>query len=244
MNKASLLVLALSGMLSSPAFAGPADYIFTPIVEFGEREIEFKHGSTTLPNGDHSRATVVGLGAGIKEHWFTEVSFKNKRKAGKETNLLEWENKFQLTESGEYPVDAGLITELEAPLSSNTPWEAKLGGLLQTEFGKLQLNSNVIFKREFALAGSTFNTLMLYQLQAKYRLQPSFEFGVQSFGDMGKWNDWSSQSKRDHFIGPAVFGKVSLGERRFIKYNAAWLIGASNVAPNHTFRTQLEYEFF
>ncbi len=244
MNKSSLIALLLGGIFSNQVFAGPADYIFTPIVEFGEREIEFKHGSTTLPNGDQSLATVIGLGAGIKDHWFTEVSFKSKRKGGKETNLVEWENKFQITETGEYPVDVGLITELEAPLSSNTPWEAKLGGLLQTEFSKLQLNGNVIFKREFALTGSSFNTLMLYQLQAKYRLQPTFEFGVQSFGEMGKWNDWSSQSKRDHFVGPAVFGKINVGDRRFIKYNAAWLIGASNVAPNHTFRTQIEYEFF
>lgn len=244
MKEASLLALLLSGILSNQVLAGPADYISTPIVEFGEREVDFKHGETTLPNGDQSRATMIGLGAGIKERWFTEVYFKNKRKGAKETNLVEWENKFQMTETGEYPVDVGLLTELEAPLSSNTPWEAKAGGLLQTEFGKLQLNGNLLFKREFALAGSSFNTLMLYQLQAKYRLQPSFEFGVQSFGDMGKWNDWSKQSNRDHFIGPAVFGKIKVGDKRFIKYNAAWLKGASRVAPNHTFRTQIEYEFF
>ena len=127
MKKASLIALLVSSVFSSQVFAGPADYIYTPIVEFGEREVEFKHGSTTLPNGDQSRATVIGLGSGIKEHWFTEVSFKNKRKAGKETNLVEWENKFQMTETGEYSVDVGLLTELEAPLSSNTPWEAKVG---------------------------------------------------------------------------------------------------------------------
>ncbi len=244
MNKITLIAILLSSIIPNQALAGPADYIFTPVVEYGEKELEIKYGSGALQNGTINQVSVIGLGAGIKEHWFTEVSLKNKRKGGKETNLLEWENKFQLTETGEYSVDVGAITELEAPLSSNTPWEAKVGGLLQTEFGKLQLNGNLIFKREFALAGSSFDTQLLYQLQAKYRLQPSFEFGVQSFGDMGKWNDWSSQSRRDHFLGPAVFGKINLGDRRFIKYNAAWLFGASSVAPNHTFRTQIEYEFF
>ncbi|MEQ1589894.1 MAG: hypothetical protein ABL902_06025 [Gallionella sp.] len=244
MNKITLIAILLSSVASNQAFAGPADYIFTPIVEYGEKEVEFKYGSGELQNGTSNQVGVIGFGAGIKEHWFTEMSLKNKRKGGKETNLLEWENKFQLTETGEYPVDIGAITELEAPLSSNTPWEVKVGGLLQTEIGKMQLNGNLIFKREFALAGSSFNTLMLYQLQAKYRLQPAFEFGVQSFGDMGRWNDWSRQSKRDHFVGPAVFGKINMGDRRFIKYNAAWLFGASSAAPKHTLRTQIEYEFF
>ena len=244
MNKTTLIAILLSSVISNQALAGPADYIFTPIVEYGEKEVEIKYGSGALQNGTSNQVSVIGLGAGIKEHWFTEVSLKSKRKGGNETNLLEWENKFQLTETGEYSVDVGAITELEAPLNSNTPWEAKVGGLLQTEFGKLQLNGNLIFKREFALAGSSFDTQLLYQLQAKYRLQPTFEFGVQSLGDMGKWNDWSSQSKRDHFVGPAVFGKINLGGRRFIKYNAAWLFGASSVAPKHTFRTQIEYEFF
>lgn len=243
MNNVSLSFLLLSCVFSEHLLAGPADYIYVPTIEFGEREIEIKHGTTTLPNGDRSHASTLGLGYGIREYWFTEVSIKNKRTGGNETNLVEWENKFQLTETGQYSADFGLLAELEAPLTNNTPWELKVGGLLQTEFSKLQLNGNVLFKRAFGLAGSSFETQLLYQWQAKYRWQPALEFGVQGFGEMGKWNDWANQANQNHRVGPAVFGKLALGNRQAIKYNAAWLFGASAAAPDHTFRMQVEYEF-
>ena len=66
---------------------------------------------------------------------------------------------------------------------------------------------------------------------------------MQGFGDMGKWNDWNKQAEQSHRIGPAVFGKFSLGNRQAIRYNAAWLFGTGNAAPDDTFRMQVEYEF-
>ncbi|MDE2309210.1 MAG: hypothetical protein KGL01_00075, partial [Betaproteobacteria bacterium] len=125
-------------------------------------------------------------------------------------------------------------------------WELRLGPLLQTEFGKLQLNGNLLFERAFGKAdesGVPFSTNFAYQWQAKYRWQATLEFGVQGLGEMGKWNDWNKQANQNHRVGPAVFGKFALGNRQAIRYNAAWLIGASNAAPNHIFRMQVEYEF-
>jgi hypothetical protein len=47
---------------------------------------------------------------------FTEVYLKYEKQGGDGTRFdaLEWENKFQLTETGKYPVDVGLTTELAA----------------------------------------------------------------------------------------------------------------------------------
>jgi len=236
--------ILLAVISSSYALAGPADYVYTPMVEFGEREIDIKYGSSSLPGGIQNQATGIGYGMGVTEYWFTEVAFKYKSKGGKDVSQAEWENKFQLTEIGEYAVDVGLITEVEIPLSANEAWEAKAGGLFQTEFQKLQLNGNLLFKRKFGLAGHSYNTNLFYQLQAKYRLQSTFEFGVQGFGEMGKWNGWGNQSNLDHFFGPALFGKLNLDNRRAVKYNAAWLFAASRNAPGNTFRMQIEYEFY
>lgn len=86
--------------------------------------------------------------------------------------------------------------------------------------------------------------VMLYQWQTKYRWLPQFEFGLQGMGEMGAWDHWAPREERSHQLGPAVFGKFSLGsERQAIKYNAAWLLGASQAAPSHTLRLQMEYEF-
>jgi hypothetical protein len=242
----SLGVLLCGIVCAQDAFAGAADYVYTPAVEYGEREIDFKFGATSPVAGDRMQAASIGYGYGAKEYWFTEVYVKQEREAGGIANLAEWENKFQLTDTGEYPVDVGLITELEAPLSANTPWEFKLGPLFQTEFGKLQLNGNLLFERAFGAAdesGVPYNTNFGYQWQVKYRWQPVLEFGMQGFGDMGKWNDWDKQADQSHRIGPAVFGKFALGDRQAIRYNAAWLFGTGNAAPDNSFRMQVEYEF-
>ncbi len=239
---ALLFCIACAG----PAFASPADYVYSPIVEYGEKEVDFKYGSARQKDGTYAQAASIGFGYGAKEHWFTEVYLKQERSGNQYNNLAEWENKFQLTETGEYPVDVGLITELEAPLSSNAPWEFKFGPLLQTEFGRLQLNGNMLFERAFGKAdesGIPYSTNISYQWQAKYRWRPAFEYGLQGLGEMGKWNSWDAPADQIHRMGPAIFGKLPVGYRQAIRYNAAWLMAASNAAPNHTFRIQIEYEF-
>jgi hypothetical protein len=250
MNK--LLALLLSALLAEiiftqPVFAGPADYVYTPAVEYGEREVDLKFGTARQKDGTHAQVTSLGLGYGATEAWFTEIYLKRENEDSDKLTIAEWENKFQLTETGKYPVDAGLITEFEAPVNNaNEPYEFRFGPLFQTESGKLQLNGNVLFERKFGhhLDGDdAYITEIGYQWQAKYRWKPVLEFGVQGLGEMGKWNDWNKQNQQLHRIGPAVFGKFALGNRQAIKYNAALLFGASDAAPNHTFRMQVEYEF-
>lgn len=238
--------LLVGNIMANTAYAGPADYIYVPAVEYDEREIDVKIGANSQLAGISGQGASLGYGYGAKEYWFTEVYLKQERNGYDIANLAEWENKFQLTETGQYPVDIGIITELEAPLSINAPWEFKFGPLLQTEFGKWQVNGNLLFERAFGKAdesGVPYSTNIGYQLQVKYRWQPALEFGMQSFGEMGKWNLWDPLTEQNHRIGPAIFGKYALGNREAIKYNAAMLMGATNAAPGSTFRMQVEYEF-
>lgn len=247
LSAALIGAIIFGGFAANTACAGPADYVYTPTVEYGEREIDLKYGEASPRAGNPSaQGASIGLGYGVREHWFTEVYLKHERIGNQDANVAEWENKFQLTETGEYPVDLGFITELEAPLSANTPWEINAGPLLQTEFGKVQLNGNLLFQRAFGMPdehGAPYVTNFNYQWQAKYRWTRPLEFGLQGIGGMGKWNNWSSQSSQSHLAGPAVMGKFLLGGRQSIQYNAALLFSASRAAPNNTFRMQVEYEF-
>ncbi len=228
------------------AVAGPADYIYSPTVEQGEKEIDFKFGTDNQQDGSHKTVSSMGFGYGVNENWFTEIYLKSERQSGDGLTLIEWENKFQITETGKYPIELGLVSEIEAPVNnSNEPWEFKIGSLLQTEFGKLLLNGNILFERKFGSnnTDASYVTELGYQWQVKYRLKPEFEFGAQGFGEMGEWNDWDSSNAQNHRFGPAVFGKFALGSKQAVKYNAAYLVGISDAAPNNTFRMQLEYEF-
>ncbi len=238
----------LGAVLCNTAYAGPADYVYTPQVEQGEREIDFKFGSAARPGG-RDEAASIGFGYGATERWFTEAYLKYENAAGGGTRLAaaEWENKFQLTETGQYPVDVGLITELEAPTNHGDPYEFRFGPLFQTEFGRLQLNGNLLFERKYLgdgeEGGESYDTEIGYQWQGKYRWRPALEFGLQGFGEMGQWNHWDNRERQNHRLGPAVFGRIALGRHQAVEYNAAWLFGASQAAAGHTFRMQAEYEF-
>jgi len=244
--KHRLPILCLGVLYCGIAAAGPADYVYMPTVEYGEREIDTKDGTYEEPDGTRKTVYTLGLGYGATEYWFTELYLKREREGSEGLTLVEWENKFQLTETGKYPVDVGLITEIEAPLTDgHEPYEFKLGPLFQTEFGKVQLNGNLLFERKFGPNDDDdhYDTEMGYQWQVKYRWKTTFEFGAQGFGEMGKWNDWKPSDQQSHRLGPAVFGKIGLGQRQAIKYNAAWLIGTTHESPDNNFRMQVEYEF-
>ena len=244
--KPAYATILVAGALLSPIFAhaGPSDYIYTPTVEYGEKEIDFKYGTARNGSDPHESAASIGFGYGATEWWFTEIYLKYKSANGEGTHYdaIEWENKFQLTETGKYPVDVGFLLEIERPKDHAEGWEVKWGPLFQTEFGKIQLNANLLFQRSFK-AETPGKTELQYQWQAKYRWLPKFEFGLQGFGEMGEWNRWAPESERIHKLGPAVFGKLPVSDHQFIKYNAAWLFAASSAAPEHTVRVQVEYEF-
>ena len=230
------------------AAADPADYVKTTSIEYGERELEVKFGTSKLANGEgRVAAGTVGLGYGVTPYWFTEAYVKYQKSPSDKTHYdaFEWENKFLLTETGKYWADLGLFVELEIPRERSEGYEFRFGPLVQTEFGKVQVNTNFFLKRNVRVGAESEPqvTEFHYQLQAKYRLIRELEFGVQAFGELGKWNHWDASGKQNHRVGPALLGKIPMGGREAVKYDLAWLVGASKAAPDSTVRLQLEYEF-
>ena len=230
------------------SLAGPSDYVYVPSVEYGEREIDFKYGTWKLKQEPvRETAASLGFGYGVTQWWFTEAYLKYAKNSGERTkyDAFEWENKFQLTEPNQYFVDLGVITEIEIPRERREEgYEFKIGPLFQGDAGAVRWNANLLFERVFrGRSEEPRVTEIGYQLQAKYSLSPNFEIGAQAFGEMGKWDHWEPASEQIHRAGPAIFGKVKLGGREAIRYNAAWLHGVSSAAPRNTFRLQAEYEF-
>jgi hypothetical protein len=140
----------------------------------------------------------------------------------------------------------GFFTEIEVPRERRVEgYELAFGPLFQFDTGPVRWNVNPVFEKVIRSREEGAHPLELgYQLQAAYRLPNGIDVGVQAFGDLGKWNDWEPRDEQQHRVGPAVFGKVKLGEgRQVLKYNAGFLFGQTNATPRHTFRMQVEYEF-
>jgi hypothetical protein len=237
-------ITVLAALFTTYANAGSADYIYVPSVTKGEHEIDFKAGTIKRRDEGRESAASLGYGYGVTDYWFSELYVKYKHAQDHATGFdaFEWENKFQLTQPGQYPIDIGFITEIERPQDRSEGYEVRFGPLFQTEFDKIQLNLNILFQRNYRAAES--NAMRLgYQWQAKYRWLPELDFGVQSFGDVGELRHFAPRRKQSHLIGPAIFGKFSFGNRRAIRYNAAYLVDLGDKPHSNTLRTQIEYEF-
>jgi hypothetical protein len=239
-------VLAIASLCHpSVTTAEPADYVSTPIVEEGEREIDFKAGSARLRDDARENMSSLGLGWGATRHWFTELYavWHKPPGAAQGFDAWEWENRFQLTETGQYPVDVGFLFELERPQDRSEGIDYRWGPLLQADLGThVQANLNLLFEKSIRTRLPASAELG-YQWQLKYRWRPELEFGLQGFGDVGPWSDWEPASEQPHRAGPALFGRFGVGERQFIRWNAGWLLGATHGAPRDTVRVQAEYEF-
>lgn len=252
--KKFLLAAVLVGLtFALNAFAAPDEYVYPARVEAGEREIDIKFGSRNMNDASKNRSSgSIGLGYGVNEHWFTEVYLKFNQNSGSSTEFdaIEWENRFQFTETGKHPVDVGFLFELERPQDRSEGYEVKLGPLFQADIGKTEWIANFLFKNSYQAEQASTATAY-YQLQGRYLLSKQFSPGFQAFGDLGKWNDWSPVRNQGHRIGPAIFGKIPLDERRWVKYNAAFLLGKTQISQHgalvgyvgNTFRLQLEYPF-
>ena len=196
--------------------------------------------------GERKSQGAIAVGYGATPWWFTEAYVKYQKEGADKTryDAWEWENRFQLTETNKYPVDLGLFTELEFPRNRDEGYEFAFGPLVQFDTGPLRWNTNVFFEKVYrSREAGEHPTEIGYQVQAAYRLPNGMDVGVQAFGEMGKWNDWEPKNEQEHRIGPAVFGKVKLGGREQVKYNAAYLFGLTDGTPKNTFRVQVEYEF-
>ena len=243
---AALSALALSSFTFAPAaFAGPSDDVISAIVEEGEREIDFKAGRAASRDGTRASAASIGFGWGAKSWWFTELYAIWHRDSGERTRFdaWEWENHFQFTETGRYPVDVGLLLEIERPPERSEGYEYRWGPLLQADLGTLwQANLNLLIEKRIR-ASEPSKAELGYQWQLKYRWRSALEFGAQGLGDVGPWNRWEPHAEQPHRAGPALFGRVKVGERQAVKYNAALLMGLTDAAPRRTLRVQAEFEF-
>jgi hypothetical protein len=228
------------------------DYLFTPTVTQGEREIDLYGG--TGSSGEKTRAesnAALGFGYGVTQHWFTEldVEYRWQSPVGTGLDAFEWENIIQIGEPVQWPVDVGMVFNVEKPYeaSRNSPHtegtSIRFGPLLQKDIGKVELNFNLLMTH-FIESSAFSSTQFGYQSQIKYRYSPPLEVGIQAFGRFSSggqaWAPYPNQVLR---VGPVVLGRLRLPQERSISYNVGFLMGTTQHSPDQTLRVQIEYEF-
>jgi len=237
---AATIIFAIAAFAPQPAYAHHK--VYSPIVEGGEAEIEFRghydwDGNAAVDGGQKYKLTG---GYGVTDRWYTEIIMEYEVDAtgGSQVAAWEWENILQLTEQGQYWADWGLILEYAAERGG--PDKIEFGPLMAHEFGNVLLNANLIFEREIG-AGASTDFEVEYQWDLRWRGNPRFEPGLQMYGELGDLDGLSLDT--EHQIGPAFFGMVDHDNGHW-RYDAALLFGVTSASPDMTVRFQLEYEFY
>lgn len=239
--KKSIALISLAGCAFA-AQADPAEYIFSPEVEQGEREIDSKAGIARDRDGRSSWGGKFGVEYGFTSWWAAEATVNFGREAGGSTRVLplEWENRFQLTEAGKRPWEIGFLFELEREQERSEGYETRYGPMFQLRSGALQSNLNLLFERQLGADGPQTPTEFGYQWQLRWHGGGVLDWGAQGFGGLGRWDDWAPRREQSHILGPAVFFEFGDDDG---EAEAGLLFGTGGAAPELTLRLQAMIPF-
>jgi hypothetical protein len=250
MRKATLALCCAAPLMflaGSQVLANPVDYyVLSPVVDAGDRDVETRLASVRNRDGTTESGANVAFGTTVFEHWAMELNLKWARQTAQGTRFdgVEWENRWQITEPGEYPVDLGWVTELEWPRDRTEGTELRFGPMLRSDFADhWQGSLNLLFGRHFdAAAHSEWN--LDYQAQLLWRgAANAVDIGIQAFGSLGRPTHWAPASQQSHLIGPALFGSVKSAPHARINWNVGVLAGVGSGSPRSLIRSQVELEF-
>ncbi len=226
-----------------PANAHATKKVYGPNVEKGELEIEYRGGYDIDDDSDADGAwkQKFAVGYGFTDMWFSEIYAEFEREgesgANPEFTAIEWENRFKLTEQGEYWVDIGLLTELVYNTSGGAD-KAEVKLLLAKDVNKFSHLANFKLEREFG-EDSSDDTEYGVSWSSRYRYKPEFEPGIEIHSDLGEFGGDANFDEQKHQIGPVIYG--SLGH---FAYDVGVLFGASDAAPDASLKAILEYEWY
>jgi len=248
----AILILSLSVSAKDEAWA---DFkVWTPDVNEGELAVEHVGDAGFDPNADRSgeRSYTAEVEYGITSWWQSELEFEFNRDPGPgqhlQFNQITSENLFQLTERGEYWLDAGFFAEYGHGMLANSPNETTFGPVLRKDFWGTSNSINLFIQKELG-TGASSHPIFLYALESRIDAWETsigrgivVEPGVQYYGQPGPIRNFQPWNQQDQRKGPQLFGKIfDLGPGT-LEWNGGVLLGLTSAVPRVTIRWQAEYE--
>jgi hypothetical protein len=239
-------VLLATGLCLTMAFAraDPGYYVVTPYNNEGVRTVDFRYWTFKSRNGPEVTWPEIGFSYGVNSRWTTElfVSYIGSSQMATKPSTLNWQNDYLLTQ-GDMPFDLALHLQLIRDQSDTSGTAVEFGPVFQTDIGHTQVTTNVFFEHGSGERLRTSGTQMKYQWQLRHRWIPQLHFGLEGFGELGRWNDWSASSAQSHRAGPVVFSRLRFSDTQLIKLQAGYLVGKTYGVSGHMFTMQAAYEF-
>lgn len=235
--------------LGCAAQSSVADEIYTPNTEYREFSIEYNgsHAFDRSADKNGAQDNEFSLEIGITPRLTLEASAISSKDPGGSTQLAarEVEGRYQFFEPGEQWLDAGLLVAYDFAAQQGTPDSLEVKLLLQKDIGLFTSTANIGFSQNVGkYSEHTGGPDYVFLWNTRYRYSAAFQPGIELQSDLGQSHQLGSFNQQQHYIGPAVYGKLfgPLPQGQALKYQVAYLFGASDAANRGVFRALLEYE--
>jgi len=238
---AAVAFMALVCTCGKAAFA--LDEIYSPNVEYRELSLEY-NGSRTIDthsNKNNAQEGEFALEAGLTPWWEVETSLGFSKDPDNANKLddIEIENRFQFTEPGEYWLDSGMLVAVDFSTQSHISDSVETKLLLQKDFGKFTTIANIGFDQNVGKnSAHTGGPDYVVLANTRYRYNEYFQPGVEIQSDLGQGRELGRFNDQEHYIGPAIYGKL-FGH---FNYQAGYFFGVSDAAAETAARVLVEYE--
>ncbi|MBF0490743.1 MAG: FTR1 family protein, partial [Candidatus Omnitrophica bacterium] len=222
--------------------------IYSPLVVKGEKEIEVQGSYDFDRRADkkNARAQQYALGYGVTDWWATEINGSMEQSSDEEGAMskpifkhLSWENRFQLTQQGQYWVDVGAYLEYEQTFRHDQTNNVEAKILLERTMDRFVHTVNWIMEKEvYAYTGKTKSPEARVAWSSKYLFKPYLQPGIEYHADFGEVRLHHPYQEQGHQVGPVLYGKIG-----HIRYDLGFLFGISRGAADGELKWVMEYEF-
>lgn len=241
----ALFLIVGSGILVPTREAHATKKVYGPHVEQGELELEYRGGVTfdDRDEKDDKEKHKFAVGYGVTDRWFTEVygileNHPGSADDGIEYEATEWENRFQISEPGEWWADTGFYVAYEFASESEEADTLEMKALFEKSIDQWTHRTNLIVERgvggdseEEWEGGASWST--------SYRLRPEFEPGVEIHWEYGEFTESRPFEEQEFLLGPVIYGKIG----PHVKYDVGYLFGISEDSPDGQLKWIVEFEW-
>ncbi|MBV8537116.1 MAG: hypothetical protein JO128_16070, partial [Alphaproteobacteria bacterium] len=225
-------------LLVSPRIGRAADFeVRSPIIDPDEFEYDFKlaRGFDRRPASSRGASLVSEFEYGVTTWWSPAIEGEWERPPGPDQptrfNAVTFENRFQLTPHGRYPLDVGLFVEYERGATNRSPDALRVGPLLRKDIGPTVNILNVEAVTEHG-PSSRRDLTALYAWQTQWRVTRAFSPGFEFYGGPTETGRGTPVQQRG---GPVFFGVLPFSGDQDVRYEIGYLFGLNRSTPDGTF---------
>lgn len=241
--------------LLAPLEARASFHIFSPYgMDYGELEFEHNGSASFHRNPDLSGAQshTIEFGGGVTPWWNSEIEFGFDREPGfNQPTLLTQivtENRFQLTQPGQYFADLGFYIEYGQSTTTGkhaSHNQVTFGPMIGKDIGRTTSILNLFFTRQLGPNQTSQRLNLTYAWQTRWNLWQPLSPAIEIYGDAGPVGASTRFSQQQLLIGPVAIGslrfdQLGLGKAGKVKYEVGWLFGATSPSPQGVLRWRLE----